>query len=135
EGFLLACGNQGGIAACGPQSIQHWAFAGNLLARLFDPLGQETNLNLHRLVWWVHICTVFGFLAYLPHSKHLHIVTAPFNVWLRNTAPKGQLPYINIEEAMEAEQPLGASEINQFTWKDLLDTYTCTECGRCTSQC
>src|SRR5581483_8854031 len=71
----------------------------------------------------------------LPHSKHLHIVTAPFNVWLRNTAPKGQLPYINVEEAMEQERPLGAAEIDQFTWKDLLDTYTCTECGRCTSQC
>ncbi|MEA2639354.1 MAG: hypothetical protein QOF51_748 [Chloroflexota bacterium] len=126
EGFLIASG---------PQPSEQWSYIGSALATAFRPLGPELNLGLHRLFWWLHVCTVLGFLAYLPHSKHLHIVTAPFNVWLRTTAPKGQLPYINVEEAMEQEKPLGAAEIDQFTWKDLLDTYTCTECGRCTSQC
>ena len=112
-----------------------WSFVGWTLSSLFVPLGSEANLGLHRAFWWVHVSTLLGFLAYLPHSKHLHIVTAPFNVWLRTTAPKGQLPYLNVEEALEQEKPLGASELTHFTWKDLLDTYTCTECGRCTSQC
>ena len=88
-----------------------WSFVGWTLSNLFVPLGSETSLALHRVVWWVHVLTVLGFLAYLPHSKHLHIVTAPFNVWLRTLAPKGQLPYLNVEEALEQEKPLGAAEI------------------------
>lgn len=112
-----------------------WSFVGWNLSHLFVGLGTETNLALHRVFWWVHVLTLLSFLAYLPHSKHLHIVTAPFNVWLRALAPKGQLPYLNVEEALEQDKPLGASEVVHFTWKDLLDTYTCTECGRCTSQC
>jgi Fe-S oxidoreductase len=112
-----------------------FAFVGTALANLFAPLGPEASLTAHRVFWWLHVLTLFGFLAYLPHSKHLHIVTAPFNVWLRNTAPKGRLPYINVEEALEQDKPVGVSEITHLSWKDLLDTYTCTECGRCTSQC
>ncbi len=126
EGFLFAVERLAG---------NEWAFVGWMLSGLFAPLIPEVNLALHHGFWWVHVITLLSFLAYLPHSKHLHIVTAPFNVWLRTLAPKGELPYINVEEALEQDKPLGASEITHFTWKDLLDTYTCTECGRCTSEC
>lgn len=126
---------EGSLAAADPKANAPWAFGGWALAGLLAPLGNDINMALHRTAWWVHVSTILGFLAYLPHSKHMHIVTAPFNVWLRNIAPKGQLPYINVEEAIEQEKPLGASELTHLTWKDLLDTYTCTECGRCTSQC
>ena len=126
EGFLIAAN---------PQPDVRWSFVGWTLAGWFAPFGFDANLTAHRWTWWVHVLTVLGFLAYLPHSKHLHIVTAPFNVWLRNLAPKGRLRYLDVEEAIEQEKPLGASELTHLTWKDLLDTYTCTECGRCTSVC
>jgi Fe-S oxidoreductase len=121
--------------ASDPQPHQRWSYLGASIASLFLTLGPDMALNLHRVFWWAHILTVLGFLAYLPHSKHLHIVTAPFNVFFRSTAPKGQLPYLDVEKAMEEEKGLGVAEMTDLTWKDLLDTYTCTECGRCTSQC
>ncbi|HZT08425.1 MAG TPA: heterodisulfide reductase-related iron-sulfur binding cluster [Chloroflexota bacterium] len=111
------------------------AFVGTFLARFLVRAGYGADLAGHIAFWWLHVLTLLGFLAYLPHSKHLHIVTAPFNVWLRRLSPKGQLPYQNVEEALEHDEPIGVSEINHLTWKDLLDSYTCTECGRCTSEC
>lgn len=123
------------LIAAEPTAEHRGWYLASALAGLFAPLGNEVAMAAHRAAWWAHILTLLGFLAYLPHSKHLHIVTAPFNVWLRNLAPKGQLPYLNVEEAIEQEKPLGVAELTDLTWKDLLDTYTCTECGRCTSQC
>jgi Fe-S oxidoreductase len=82
---------------------------------------------------------VFGFLVYLGYSKHLHIVTAVFNVFFRNENPKGALPTLDIESVMnaenEADQHFGPYAIEHFSWKDMLDMYTCTECGRCQTHC
>ncbi len=119
-----------------PPRFEHrWAFIGSALASAFQGVGLQAALTAHIVFWWAHIITLLAFLAYLPHSKHLHIVTSPFNVWFRRMTPKGQLPYINVEAALEKEEPVGISEITHLSWKDLLDTYTCTECGRCTSEC
>jgi Fe-S oxidoreductase/nitrate reductase gamma subunit len=112
-----------------------WSPVGSWLAGLLQPLGNQSNLALHMVFWWAHVGILLGFLAYLPHSKHLHIVTAPFNVWFRSSAPRGQLSYLDIEQALEKDLPIGASEINHFSWKHLLDLYTCTECGRCEAAC
>ena len=112
-----------------------WSPVGSLLASAFAPLGAGLLLPLHKLFWWGHVLILLGFLAYLPSSKHLHIVTAPFNVWFRSARPRGQLSHIDIEKALETDAPIGASEINHFTWKHLLDLYTCTECGRCEAAC
>jgi Fe-S oxidoreductase len=133
EGFYIAASPMFGE----PQPDRHWAIVGAQIALAAKGMGMTSPaaLNVHIVFWWLHILTLLGFLAYLPHSKHLHIVTAPFNVWLRRLTPKGQLPYINVEEAMEKEEPIGVSEVTHLTWKDLLDSYTCTECGRCTSEC
>ena len=117
------------------QPWDRWSYLSALLAPLWRGVDHDTLVTLHRLFWWGHVLTVLGFLAYLPHSKHLHIVTAPFNVWFRNLQPRGALPFRDVEAALEAERPLGAGEITDFTWKDLLDTYTCTECGRCQDAC
>jgi len=114
---------------------ERYLYVGAALARLVRPLGQSANLTLHTLFWWAHMLLVLGFLAYLPHSKHLHIITSPFNVWFHSRKPKGQLSYLDVEKALEEDRPIGVGRIEQFTWKDLLDTYTCTECGRCEAQC
>ena len=84
------------------------------------------------IFYWVHVLTVFVFLCYLPVSKHLHLLASPFNVFFQNYGPKTALPLIpNLEE----REDYGVKSFEQFTWKQLLDGYACTECGRCNSVC
>ena len=93
---------------------------------------------LYRAFWWAHVLTVLGFLVYLPQSKHLHLLATPFNVFFQRSAeqPKAALPLIpDIEGRFEREENVGVSKVSQFTWKQLLDGYACTECGRCNSVC
>jgi Fe-S oxidoreductase len=83
--------------------------------------------------WWTHLLLVLGFLNYLPHSKHLHVMTSIPNVYLSSLEPRGRLTRLDFEND-EAEK-FGASDVQDLTWKQLLDGYTCTDCGRCTASC
>jgi Fe-S oxidoreductase len=86
--------------------------------------------------WWAHALLILTFLNYLPYSKHLHVITSLPNTYLSNTSGPGQkgvMRYMNLE-AEDVEQ-FGASDVTQLTWKNLLDGYSCTECGRCTAAC
>jgi Fe-S oxidoreductase/nitrate reductase gamma subunit len=112
-----------------------WSYVSASIAPLWSGLPTETLRVLERVFWWTHVLTVLAFLAYLPRSKHLHIVTSAANVWLRSTRPKGELPWLDVEAKLEAGQPLGAGDVTELTWKDHLDGYTCTECGRCEAEC
>jgi Fe-S oxidoreductase len=86
-------------------------------------------------LWW-HSLIILAFLVYITYSKHLHIVTSFVNVLFRSDRPKGALKPMHIDmEAMSEDDVLGAGKVTDLTWKQLLDTYTCTECGRCQSQC
>jgi len=92
-------------------------------------VGRDTS-------WWAHSLLILGFLNYLPYSKHLHVLTSLPNTYLSNTSGpgrKGVMRYMNLE-AEDAEQ-FGASDVTHLTWKNLLDGYSCTECGRCTAAC
>jgi Fe-S oxidoreductase len=82
--------------------------------------------------WWVHVVTVLAFAAYLPQSKHLHIVTTLPNVLFRSQRPRGALDLI---DHVEDRDSFGAASLRDLSWKQLLDGYTCTECGRCSDQC
>ncbi len=82
--------------------------------------------------WWAHVLIVIGFAVYLPSSKHLHLLTSPLTTFFQNTRSKGAIR--NVENIEELEH-YGANKVEDFTWKDLLDTYACTECGRCTAVC
>jgi Fe-S oxidoreductase len=84
------------------------------------------------LFFWANVALVSLFLVYLPRSKHLHIVTAFFNAALRKTRPRGELPAMDLE-AQDAR--FGIKTIEDMSWKDLLDGFTCTECGRCQEAC
>jgi Fe-S oxidoreductase len=93
---------------------------------------RQMALLLWQIAWWAKVFVILTFLVYIPTSKHLHIFTAIFNTFFQNTKPKGALKKIeNIEEA----EHYGANKFEDFTWKDLLDTAVCTECGRCTQVC
>jgi Fe-S oxidoreductase len=93
----------------------------------------STNHLLFEVYWWTHIVLVLGFLNYLPYSKHAHVITSVPNVFLSSLKPRGALAPINLEE--EGVEKFGATDVDDLTWKQLLDGFTCTECGRCTAAC
>ncbi len=103
------------------------------LAGLFAPVVRGPYAEaLFTGAWWVHVLTVLGFAAYLPHTKHLHIVTTLPNVLFRSQRPRGALrPIPDLEE----QETFGAATLRDLSWKQHLDGYTCTECGRCSDQC
>lgn len=109
-----------------------WSLFGSWIGPWFSGLSTTTNIVLFRVFWWIHIATVLYFLTYLPRSKHLHLLATPFNVFFRNYKPQGALPLM---EDIEEREDYGVSKVEQFTWKQLLDGYACTECGRCNTVC
>ena len=109
-----------------------WTPIGALFGPAFVGWGTYADTIWYRTFWWLHIITVFGFLIYLPRSKHLHLLATPFNVFFQNYKPKGALPLL---ENIEERDDYGVSKVEQFTWKQLLDGYACTECGRCNTVC
>ena len=111
---------------------QAWTPIGSLLYPMVSGLGTSASIVSYRVFWWLHMATVFGFLIYLPRSKHLHLMATPFNVFFRNYKPRGALPLL---ENLEEREDYGVSKVEQFTWKQLLDGYACTECGRCNTVC
>ncbi len=115
--------------------------------------GGMTNAGLHvteRIGWWGHIMMVFAFLNYLPKSKHLHVLLAFPTVYFSNL--KAKVQFTNLFEVTDVVKPnfdpayqpvldpnavikFGVKDVTDLTWKNLLDAYSCTECGRCTSAC
>ncbi|MEQ1785605.1 MAG: heterodisulfide reductase-related iron-sulfur binding cluster [Acidimicrobiales bacterium] len=121
------------IALQGRPAFEEWSFVGYPLAGLIDDHG---NLAGGHQVWWVaHVLSFFVFVTILPVTMLRHIFTSPLNMYLKDRdRPKGAMkPMPNL---METElESFGASTIEDFTWKQLLDTDACTMCGRCTSVC
>ncbi len=88
----------------------------------------------YEVFWWIHIVVVFMFMNYLPYSKHLHVITSIPNVFFaRLDDQKNILKPINLED--EKLEWFGVDDVEKFSWKQILDGYSCTECGRCTSVC
>ena len=104
-----------------------------LLAAMISGMSVGALEGMREVGWWLHVLVVLGFLNYLPYSKHLHLLAAVPNIFLAKTGPIGALSTPDLED--ENLEVFGASEPKHFTWKHLLDTAACTECGRCTSQC
>jgi Fe-S oxidoreductase len=100
---------------------------------LFDS-ASTSNSFFYEFFWWMHILIIFGFLNYLPYSKHLHVLTSIPNVFFANLEPKrNTIKPLNLED--ENAESFGASDIEELSWKQILDGYSCTECGRCTDAC
>lgn len=95
---------------------------------------QGTHPYLYEFMWWLHLCVLLFFLDYIPNSKHLHVFSAiPANFFRHFPPPLVKVPGIDFNA--EQLDTLGISKVEDFTWKQLFDGYTCTECGRCTDQC
>jgi Fe-S oxidoreductase len=89
---------------------------------------------LERAAVWAHVLIILSFLVYLPYSKHLHIVVAALNVYFGRTGARGRLEPIDFEQP-EAQVRFGSARVTDMTWKQTLDTMSCTECGRCQDVC
>ncbi|HWI91126.1 MAG TPA: (Fe-S)-binding protein [Flavisolibacter sp.] len=121
------------------------------IAPLFQSLSDQALVGMERGAWWLHIAGVFVFLNYLPYSKHLHIILAFPNTYYARLQPQAQMTNmpeiqrevlyamqpetIPTETVQEEKKNFGAKDIFDLSWKNLLDAYTCTECGRCTAAC
>ncbi|MEI6741347.1 MAG: (Fe-S)-binding protein [Gemmatimonadaceae bacterium] len=107
-----------------------------LLRPLFSGMSVEAAHTMARVSWWFHAVLILYFLNHLPGSKHLHVLTSLINVWFSNTSGPGTIGAMRPMdlEAENAEQ-FGASDVEHLSWKNLLDGYSCTECGRCTAAC
>lgn len=104
------------------------------ISGLFFIGPSSTTTFLYEFFWWMHILLIFGFLNYLPYSKHLHILSSIPNVFLANLDPvRNTIKKLNLDD--ENADTFGVADIDQFSWKQILDGYSCTECGRCTSVC
>ncbi len=109
------------------------SFIGAPLARLINDSGiSASSISFHfNFSWWLHILIVFGFIAYVPYSKYFHMFAGSFNVLVRDDQPMGALDTIDIEHS----EVFGVEKASDYTWKDLLDTFACMECGRCQDVC
>ncbi len=122
-----------------------------LISPLFSGMSETSLIALERTCWWLHIIGIFIFLNYLPYSKHLHIVLAFPNAYYGKLVPQGKMENMKeiqnevlymmepdkapIEAATGEPQRFGAKDVMDLEWKNLIDAYSCTECGRCTAVC
>ncbi|MDR6882345.1 (Fe-S)-binding protein [Bacillus sp. 3255] len=113
--------------------ISRFAPISSVFAVLFSGLSHTGATIGFYASWWMHLLILLAFLVYVPQSKHFHILTAPLNIWLRRTEPVGKLASLQLED--EDAESFGVGKIEDFTRKQMLDFYSCVECGRCTSMC
>lgn len=104
-----------------------------LMGSLGWVVGDSGANILFYVSWWIHGVLILGFLNYLPFSKHLHVLTSIPNVFFGPIEPSNLLQRIDFEE--EGIEKFGVVDVEDFTWKTILDGFTCTHCGRCTSVC
>jgi heterodisulfide reductase subunit C len=136
-----------------PHYADHGSFIfSGWLSSFLVNMKPSTLVGIERTCWWLHITGIFAFLNYLPYSKHFHILLAFPNTYYKRLIPKGEMINMkNVEQevhymfepelatangdAQTQTQSFGAKDIFDLTWKNLMDAYTCTECGRCTAAC
>jgi heterodisulfide reductase subunit C len=141
------------------RDLPHYVDAGSFpvsqwLVPLYEGLSNTGIVLLERGMWWFHIAGVLAFLVYVPYSKHFHIILAFPNTYYSDLTPTGSMnnmasvtrevqlmmdpssdPYAAPAENEEAPAPFGAKDATDLSWKQLMESYSCTECGRCTSEC
>ena len=124
------------LLAAFPEAIGPEKVASHQLGVVFSHMmAPQTALARYHIFWWAHALLILSFLNYLPYSKHLHVITSLINVYFSNTSgpgAKGAMRPMDLEADVES---FGASDVEQLSWKNLLDGYSCTECGRCTAAC
>jgi len=116
-----------------PAAEAEWAVIGSVVGQWLHGTANETLLTIESVSYWIHIVTLFVFLNLLPHSKHMHVLSVIPNVFFLNLGSPGKLSDMDLED--ETAETFGAGRAEDLTWKQMLDLYTCTECGRCSVNC
>lgn len=125
-GFML----EGVRIATNPESHPGWGYMGIAFAALFA--AAEAGPETHLAIWWIHVLIIAAFFASVALTKMRHMFIAPLNIFFSNLQPRGRLsPITDFENA----ETFGVSQIEEYTWKQLLDMAACLECGRCTINC
>jgi Fe-S oxidoreductase len=106
----------------------------SLVAAMFAGLGTKALQAIYSTSWWAHLIVLYLFANELPYSKHFHVYTSLFNVFFAKLDPPGKLASMDLENIDESTR-FGAATVTDFTWKQMLDMYSCTECGRCREFC
>ena len=132
--------------------VGSFLFSGNF-APYFHNVSSASLMGIERTCWWLHITGIFAFLNYLPYSKHLHILLAFPNAYYTRLLPKGEMKNMPaVQNVVETQyvasvhtqhvaslqsppEKFGAKDVFDLSWRNLLDAYSCTECGRCTAAC
>lgn len=138
------------------QGVEHYASTGSFLVSsglrpIFSGLDSGTLVLVERLAWWLHITGIFAFALYVTYSKHLHIFMAFPNTYFGRLTPKGQMEdmdevtnevklMLGLPVEGESAPPpegfrFGAKDVTDLSWKNIMDAYACTECGRCSAEC
>jgi heterodisulfide reductase subunit C len=152
----------GGDKVLQARGVEHYGPTGDFAVStwlgplLFGSWSDSAVIGIERFGWWLHILTVFGFLCYLPYSKHLHIILAFPNTWYASLDPKGKMENISEiqrevrlmmglsampdgqaapEQNAAGSFDFGADDVPSLSWRNILQAYSCTECGRCTAAC
>jgi Fe-S oxidoreductase/nitrate reductase gamma subunit len=120
------------IAAFGFPEFEKISFLGYAVGLLFQGINLPTLKLSHQLVWWLHALMGIGFVAYIPYSRLLHIITTPANQFMKTLKPTGYLEPIRDFENAES---FGIGKLDEFTWKQVFDSDACTRCGRCQDGC
>lgn len=133
--FILSILRLDGVSASIPGSLAENLAPANTpvtyaLASILPKISASTGYYIYWVAFWIHALDFLVFLAYIPTSKHLHLVAAPLNVLLSKDSQANLKPI-----DFEKETRFGATDIRDFNWKDYFDFYSCTECGRCTYNC
>jgi len=130
--LLLTAAGDRLLGAAHPMAVQ--PLSAPLAAALgwLSPAGAGT---LRDVSWWAHALLILTFLNYLPYSKHLHVIVSLPNTFLSNTSGPGTVGAMKPMDLETEAEVFGAADVTELSWKNLLDGYTCTECGRCTSVC
>ncbi|MEP7343769.1 MAG: (Fe-S)-binding protein, partial [Gemmatimonadaceae bacterium] len=130
--LLLTSATDRLIAPHAPATAQPFSAALSLALGALPPGGVR---GLHAVSWWSHALLILVFLNYLPYSKHLHVIVSLPNTFLSNTSGPGVIGAMKPMDLEAETEQFGASDVMHLSWKNLLDGYACTECGRCTSVC
>ncbi|MBV6520662.1 MAG: putative iron-sulfur-binding oxidoreductase FadF [Gemmatimonadaceae bacterium] len=130
--LLLTSGAERVTAARAPAIVQPFAAA---LAIVLSRMPDSLLSALHGVSWWSHALLILVFLNYLPYSKHLHVIVSLPNTFLSNTSGPGTIGTMKAMDLDAETEQFGASDVTHLSWKNLLDGYACTECGRCTAAC
>ncbi|NOZ78602.1 MAG: (Fe-S)-binding protein [Acidobacteria bacterium] len=111
-----------------------WLPVSTLISGLFTGLSHSALHTWYATLWWIHLTTLFVFANELPYGKHFHVYTALFNVFFANLDAPGKLPSMDLEN-IDEDTRFGIATVTDLNWKQMLDLYTCTECGRCREFC